>query len=164
VEIAKSVGFNSPQLAALRLNLSLIDTPWLAAGNFITFMIKKIASIYTITIVIFGFFALALAEKSAELYLPIGRSPGLSDKFNLTGTIAEVSSQDQTLTVMTGASGTDTVTITEYTLIFLDKSKLRQPNQYGTFSDIKAGMLIEVRFEADKRHRPAEWIKLQIDK
>jgi acyl-CoA reductase-like NAD-dependent aldehyde dehydrogenase len=35
VEIAKSAGFNSPQLAAIRLNLSFIDTPWLAAGKFI---------------------------------------------------------------------------------------------------------------------------------
>jgi hypothetical protein len=35
VEIAKSAAFNSPQLAALGLNLSFIDTPWLAAGKFI---------------------------------------------------------------------------------------------------------------------------------
>jgi hypothetical protein len=39
VETAKSAGFNSPQLAALRLNLFLIDTPWLAAGNFILILI-----------------------------------------------------------------------------------------------------------------------------
>ena len=127
-------------------------------------MMKNITALYTIALVVFGFFALALAQKSAELYLPIGSSPGLSDKINLIGTIAEVNSQNQTLTVMSGASGTDTVTFTEYTLIFLDKSKLRQPNRYGTFSDFKTGMLIEVRFEADKRHRPAEWIKLKVDK
>jgi len=35
MEIAKSVGFNSPQLAAVGWNLSFIDTPWLAAGKFI---------------------------------------------------------------------------------------------------------------------------------
>jgi hypothetical protein len=34
-KIAKSAGFNSPQLAALGLNLSFTDTPWLAAGKFI---------------------------------------------------------------------------------------------------------------------------------
>jgi hypothetical protein len=61
----------------------------------------------------------------------------------------------------TGASGTYTVRTTEYTLIFLDKSKLRQPNRYGTFSDFKKDMMVEVRFEADKRHHPAEWIKLR---
>jgi hypothetical protein len=36
VEIAKFAGFNSPQLAALGLNLSFTDTPWLAAGKFIS--------------------------------------------------------------------------------------------------------------------------------
>ena len=125
-------------------------------------MLKKIAAIFIITIIIFGLVPLVLAEKTTELYLPIGKSPGLSDKISLIGTIAEVNSQDQTLTV-TGASGTYTVRTTEYTLIFLDKSKLRQPNRYGIFSDLKKDMMVEVRFEADKRHRPAEWIKLQID-
>jgi hypothetical protein len=41
VEIAKSAGFNSPQLAALGLNLSFIDTPWLAAGKFIFRLLDK---------------------------------------------------------------------------------------------------------------------------
>jgi len=35
MEIAKSVGFNLLQPAAIELNLSFIDTPWLAAGKFI---------------------------------------------------------------------------------------------------------------------------------
>ena len=126
-------------------------------------MMNKLAAIYIITITIFGFSAPALAEKTTELYLPIGKSPGLSDKYSLIGTIAEVNSQDQTLTV-TGASGIYTVDTTEYTMIFLDKSKLRQPNRYGSFSDFKKGMMVEVRFEAGKQHRPAEWIKLQIAK
>ncbi len=116
-----------------------------------------------ITIVVFGFLAPAFAEKATELYLPIGKSPGLSDKYSLIGTIAEVNSHDQTLTV-TNASGTYSVLTSEYTLFFLDKSKLRQSNRYGSFSDFNKGMMVEVRFEADKRHRPAEWIKLQIDK
>ena len=126
-------------------------------------MMKKKVAIYIITIIILGFSALVFAEKSTELYLPIGKSPGLSGKYNLIGRIAEVNFHDQTLTV-TGTSGTFTVLTTEYTLFFLDKSKLRQPNRYGSFSDFKKGMLVEVRFEADRKHRPAEWIKLQIDK
>jgi hypothetical protein len=35
MEIAKSAGFNSPQLGALGLKLPFTDTPWLAAGKFI---------------------------------------------------------------------------------------------------------------------------------
>ena len=110
-----------------------------------------------------GYLAFAWGQNTTELYIPIGKSPGLSDTFNLIGTIDEVNSQDQKLTV-TAVSGAHTVTISEDTLIFLDKSKLRQPNRYGSFSDFKSGMMVEVRFEADKRHRPAQWIKLQMEK
>jgi hypothetical protein len=126
-------------------------------------MINEFVTRYIITIIVFGFLAPAIAEKTTELFIPIGKSPGLSDKFSLIGTIAEVNALDQTLTVI-GASDTYTVLTSEYTLIFLDKSKLRQPNRYGSFSDFKKGMVVEVRFEADRKHRPAEWIKLQIEK
>ena len=128
-------------------------------------MMIKYVTRYIVLVSGIGFMLLApaFAEKTTELYLPIGKSPGLSNKFNLIGTIIEVNSQDQTLSV-TGASGTYTVHTTEYTLIFLDKSRLRRPNRYGSFSDFKTGMLVEVRYEAGKKHRPAEWIKLQIDR
>jgi len=35
MQIAQSVGFNSPQRAAIGFNQSFIDTPWLGAGKFI---------------------------------------------------------------------------------------------------------------------------------
>jgi len=116
----------------------------------------------TIFIIILGIFAPAFAQNATELYLPIGQSPGLSDKINLIGTIDDVDPREQSLTV-TAAANTVAVLTTEYTRIFLDKSRLGQPNRYGSLADIKKGMLVEVRFEADKRQRPAEWIKLLID-
>ena len=112
-------------------------------------------------IIILGITAIVSAEKATELYIPIGQSPGLSDSSNLIGRIHAVDYKNRSLTV-DGASGRLTVHATEYTLIYLDKSKLRQPNQYGTFSDVKPSITVEVRFESGKRHRPAEWIKLQI--
>ncbi|CAB1077406.1 hypothetical protein D1AOALGA4SA_5195 [Olavius algarvensis Delta 1 endosymbiont] len=117
----------------------------------------------TIFIIVSGIFAPAFAQHATELYLPIGQSPGLSDKINLIGTIDDVDPREQSLTV-TAAGNIVTVLTTEYTLIYLDKSRLEQPNRYGSLADAKKGMRVEVRFEADKRQRPAEWIKLQIDK
>jgi hypothetical protein len=114
-------------------------------------------------LIFFGITAIAYAEKATELYIPVGQSPGLSDLYNLIGIVDAVDYQHRSLTV-TGTSGTITVHTTDHTLIFLDKSRLRQPNQYGAFSDLKLSLTVEVRFEAGKRHRPAEWIKLQIDK
>ena len=105
--------------------------------------------------------AVVYAQKTTELYIPVGQSPGLSDLHNLIGRIDAVDYENRSLTV-DGASGGLTVYTTEDTLIFLDNSRRRQPNQYGRFSDVKPSLVVEVRFEAGKRHRPAEWIKLQI--
>ena len=113
-------------------------------------------------IILFGNTSIGYSEKTTELYIPVGRSPGLSDSYSLIGRIDAVNTENRTLTV-TGASGTFTVLTTEFTLFFLDKSRLRQPNQYGTFSDLKPSDTVEVRFESDKKHRPAEWIKLQVE-
>ena len=126
-------------------------------------MVKYFDLICLGCLILFGVTSIGYAEKTTELYIPIGQSPGLSDSYNLIGTIDSVDAENQTLSV-TIASGTVTVLTTEFTLFFLDKSNLRQSNQYGAFSDLKPGMVVEVRFEADKRHRPAEWIKLKTDK
>ena len=126
-------------------------------------MMKYFEAIWLVCIILIGITPILYAEKAAELYIPVGQSPGLSDSYNLIGRIDAVDYQNRSLTVI-GTTGRFTVYITEYTLIFMDKSMLRQPSRYGTFADIKPSIIVEVRFEADKRHRPAEWIKLQIDK
>jgi hypothetical protein len=119
--------------------------------------------IWLVCIIFIGITPVLYAEKAAELYIPVGQYPGLSNSHNLIGRIDAVDYQNRSLTVI-DATGRFTVYTTEHTLIFMDKSRLRQPNRYGTFADIKPSIIVEVRFEADKRHRPAEWIKLQIDK
>lgn len=126
-------------------------------------MAKYFETICLGCIIFFVITAFAYAEKATELFIPVGQSPGLSDVYNLIGRIDAVDNQNRSLTV-TGSTGRFTVHTTEDTLIFLDKSMLQQPNRYGTFSDVKPSIMVEVRFEAGKRHRPAEWIKLQIDK
>ncbi len=126
-------------------------------------MMKYIEAIWLMGIIILGIAPFLHAEKAAELYIPVGQSPGLSDSHNLIGRIDAVDYQNRSLTVI-GTAGRFIVHTTEHTLIFMDKSKLRQPNRYGTFAEIKPSIIVEVRFEAEKRHRPAEWIKLQIDK
>ena len=124
-------------------------------------MTKYFETICLVWIIFLGFTAVVSAEKATELYIPIGQSPGLSDSYNLIGRVNAVDYKNRSLTV-DGAGGRFSVHTTEYTLIYLDKSRLRQPNRYGNFSDVKPSLMVEVRFEAGKRHRPAEWIKLQI--
>ena len=125
-------------------------------------MEKNFKTICLGCVFILGITAITYSEKATELYIPLGQSPGLSDEYNLIGRIDAVDSQKRTLSVV-GSAGSFTVHTTDDTMIFLDNSRLRQPNRYGTFSDVKPSIMVEVRFEAGKRHRPAEWIKLQID-
>jgi len=121
----------------------------------------KYITVTGIFILVFAMVPVTLAEKATELYIPIGKSPGLYGKYLATGRIEKVNYQNNTLTMSSGSSSYP-VEVTERTMIFLDRSKMGQPNIYGSFSDCKQGMMIEVRFEKDERGRPAEWIKLEM--
>ena len=114
-----------------------------------------------ITIILLAIVTVASAEKATELFIPIGKSPGLSGKYLVTGRIEQVNAQNKTIS-MSGEAGEYTVRISDRTMIFLDRSKMKQANQYGNFSDFKTGMLVEVRFEKDERGQPAEWVKIQM--
>lgn len=109
-----------------------------------------------------GVIANAFAEKTTELYIPIGKSPGLSGKYAIIGKIEKVDYQNGTFT-MSNSSGVFSVTITERTVIFLDRSEVKLPNVYGKLADCKPDMIAEVRFEEDSQAKPAEWVKLKIE-
>jgi hypothetical protein len=64
----------------------------------------------------------AFAEKSTELYIPIGQSPGLSGKYTVTGNIDAVDYQNQTMT-MSNYSGSYTVKVMDSTKIYLGTAR-----------------------------------------
>jgi hypothetical protein len=104
--------------------------------------------------------ASAFAQKTTELYIPIGQSPGLSGKHTLVGKIVQVNALNNTIT-MADATGTHSVAMAPGTPIYLDKSKAGLPNSQGALTDCKAGDPIEVKFVDNARGKPAEWIKVQ---
>ena len=114
-----------------------------------------------ILIMLLALAAPAPAEKETEVYIPIGQSPGVSGKYAAMGKIEQVNYPQNTLTMSSG-SETYTVKVSKRTQIYLDRSKMGQPNIYGSFADCRQGMTLEVRFEQDERGRPAEWIKLEM--
>jgi hypothetical protein len=104
------------------------------------------------------------AQKTTEQFIPIGQSPGLSGKSTVIGKLQSVNPREQTCAVA-GATGPLNVKVTERTKIWLDRSKLQQPNVKGTFADLRPGSTVEVKPE--DQHRgvsggPADWIKVQI--
>jgi hypothetical protein len=104
--------------------------------------------------------ASGLAQKTTELYIPIGQSPGLSGKHTLVGKIVQVDARSNTLS-MADASGTYPVPMAPGTRIYLDKSKAGLPNSPGALADCNVGDPIEVKFVDNARGKPAEWIKVQ---
>ena len=103
----------------------------------------------------------ARAQRSTEIFIPLGRSPGLSGKVTVIGKIAKVSGQDQTITIA-GTAGTWNVGVTDHTWIWLDRSKLGLLNKKGTFTDLREGLTTEVKYVGSERKGPAEWIKVQL--
>jgi hypothetical protein len=105
----------------------------------------------------------AYGQKSTEIFIPVGKSPGLSGKYTAIGKIEAVNAQNQTIT-MADPSGNYTVKIAKQTQVWLDNSKLKKTNQKGAFADLRKGALVEVKFEKNQRKNlgTAEWVKVEV--
>jgi hypothetical protein len=104
------------------------------------------------------------AQEMTEQYVPIGQSPGLSGKYTVIGKLQSVNAQEQTCAIA-DTTGELNVKVTERTKIWLDRSKLQQPNLPGTFADLRPGATVEVKPEDPRRavsSGPAEWIKVEV--
>ena len=87
-----------------------------------------------IGLVLLGATPPAFAQKATEIYIPIGRSPGLSGTHTVIGRIETVNTRARTMTVA-GAKQTWTGTVSDETSIWLDRTEERQSNLYGTVAD-----------------------------
>lgn len=103
--------------------------------------------------------AVASAQRSTEMFIPIGQSPGLAGKTSI-GTVASVDVTAQQLVVIEGAVRR-TVRCDERTQIWLDRSAERRSNGPGTLADCNVGQRTEVKFvDNAKEGGQAEWIKV----
>jgi hypothetical protein len=104
----------------------------------------------------------ALGQRSTEMFIPIGQSPGLSGKTTVIGTINEIKAQEQILTCTYGA-GTISTRITPKTRIWLDRSKSKLQNLAGAFKDCTKGRLVEVKFINNNKRDggDADWVKVE---
>ena len=107
----------------------------------------------------------AYGQKATEIYIPIGKSPGLSGKYSVIGEIASFSKDSKTLTI-THDGVEYSAKITEETKIWLDKSEIQQTNEVATPADCQVGRLCEIKYVYDGKTRTdkAEWIKIQISR
>lgn len=114
-----------------------------------------------VAVALLGAISHAHAQKETERYIPLGQSPGVSQKYTWIGEIADVDQQKQMVTIVEPA-GRRMVKITVKTRIWLDRTKLKQANLTGSFADLQKGRRVEVKFEDPERREAADWVKVEI--
>ena len=114
-----------------------------------------------LAIALLGAISYAHGQKETERYIPIGQSPGLSQKYTSIGELAEVDPRAQSVTIADPA-GRRTVKITEKTRIWLDRTKLKLTNLTGSFADLQKGRRVEVKYEDPQGGEVAEWVKVEV--
>jgi hypothetical protein len=103
----------------------------------------------------------APAQQATERYIPIGRSPGLSQKYTSMGEIVGLDTRAQTITIADPA-GPRTVKVTGKTRIWLDRTGLKQTNLSGSFADLAKGRRVEVKYLDPETRQLADWVKVEI--
>jgi hypothetical protein len=98
------------------------------------------------------------AQQATERYVPIGRSPGLSDGSTLMATVETVDVEGGRVTLQT-ASDSREVEADAATRIWWDRTALGESNSGASLSDCREGLFVEVKLDSSGRR--AERIKLR---
>jgi len=111
-----------------------------------------------------AFGATASAHRATERYIPIGKSPGVSGKMTIIGTVdtMDAAKAEGALRVQS-AERPLAFRCNEKTRIWLDRTSLGKTNLEGSLADCVPGRRIEVRFvNDDKAAGVAAWVKIEI--
>lgn len=111
-----------------------------------------------------GLLAMALAipasaQRGTEQFIPLGQSPGVSGISAYLGSIQAVDSAQNTVTIA-GPQGERTITVTDSTSCWLDRSIQHKPTTVVKLSDLKVGWMAEVKYLDPAKKEGAEWIKV----
>jgi hypothetical protein len=102
------------------------------------------------------------AQKETEVFIPVGKSPGVSGTYSVIAKVETINLQDSIITLRRD-TGIISIRISPGTDVYLDKSKLKLTSTKGACSSIKPGMLVEVKFVDNKPTGQIEWCKVQIE-
>lgn len=103
--------------------------------------------------------SLIYGQEATEQFIPIGYSPGISDKYSFIGKIIDVDQEAHTI-VVDSNRGERMIRVTPTTRIWLDRSKQKRTNTVGSYSDCQVGREVEVMQEHDNES-VADWIKIE---
>jgi len=127
-------------------------------------MFRPLIGVMGVAVLMLSTAFFAHSQKATEIFIPIGKSPGVSEKITIIGKIESIKTQQKTITVA-GATETWTAEISSSTHIWVDRSGLGLSNQKGRFEDLREGLLVEIKYEKGdgERKGPAEWIKVKVE-
>ena len=123
---------------------------------------KKNIKIILATITFAWIYSFSHAQKSTEVYIPVGKSPGISGKYSMIGRVEAINLTDSTITIA-GETGSHTMKCANDTKIWVDKTIIKQINKSAYLDDIKIGAIIESKYKGNKSDATLEWIKIQIE-
>ena len=103
----------------------------------------------------------ALAQQQTEIYIPIGKSPGLSGTYTDVGQIQGFDAGSRTLT-LAARGATRPVRITGDTDIWLDRSRVKLRNVAGGVSELVSGRRAEVKYLDPAKRQSAAWVKVEV--
>jgi hypothetical protein len=107
-------------------------------------------------------FSSLYAQKETEVFIPLGKSPGVSNKYSVIGKVETVNINDSIITIAQDAN-IKTCKINSRTEVYIDKSKLKLTNTKGSFADIKKGQMVEAKYKDNKPSDVIEWLKVKIE-
>lgn len=111
----------------------------------------------SLMLTLLGGSSFAYAQKATEIFIPMGKSPGLSYKYTYLGKIESVNRQKRTIK----ADGRN-IKVSRDTKIWLDRTALKAPNITGRFADLQSGRQVEIKYANADRRQTAEWIKVKV--
>jgi len=112
-------------------------------------------------LLMFPFFGTSLvyAQETTEQFIPIGYSPGISNKYSFIGKIVGIDQETHTI-VVDSNRGELVIKVMPMTRIWLDRSKSKRTNTVGSYSDCEVGRTVEVMHDHDNES-VAVWIKIE---
>lgn len=119
---------------------------------------SKISTISLLLTIIFWGPSLSYAQQTAEQFIPIGMSPGISNKYSYIGNIISVNRQANSFVMQTPA-GEKEITVSPSTRMWLDRSKKKKTNIEASIDDCEAGRKVEVMHSRENENI-ADWIKI----
>jgi hypothetical protein len=121
--------------------------------------LKRFPVTATILLMALAVLPISKAQQTTEKFIPIGMSPGVSNKVSFQGEISGTDRVAKSFSIRVDDSS-KTFSVTPSTHIWLDRSKVRKPSIDGSFDNLETGRWIEIRYNSDDPTL-ADWIKIE---